>query len=355
MTEILNAPDVKDSYTISADWLEILCLLRNDHRATDADIAHSHEILDDRAAPPPADIEVDGLDPDIVDAEFERALDALFNELGTRADALGALYPFTLSVAPRRLQLTLADESQDDAVRNGRSIYIACLIMSAIRSGVIGARTAGIQIDPIMGNIFQICATLAAAGYLRGDAYWFGHPRPDETPMLDAIRELTRLIGSGKAKNARPAGEAVFAKDGGIDVVAWRDHHDGRPAKIILYGQCASGMNWDGKPVSKKVDRLDGYYDTRISKHWTPALFTPFPLYMSKESSYRLWTDEDRIGFYLAHEAEMGVIIDRLRIVNWSVEALGNIRPSAQNAADRLGELFSWAENAIDLARVGIA
>jgi hypothetical protein len=240
---------------------------------------------------------------------------------------------------------------EDEFTSKGRAIYIACLFMSAIRSGLLDAKTAGIPTDPAIGNLFQICATLAAAGYVSGDAYWFGHPRPDETPLLDAVKELTRLVGVGTARLQRPQGETKFAKDGGIDVVAWRDHQDRRPSKLILYGQCASGANWEGKPVKGKVDRLDSYYTLPPSKHWTPALFTPFPLYMDKENAHDLCGEGERCGFYRQYEAEMGVIIDRSRIVVWAVEALRNVGPSAKEAADRLPELFEWSDAALGITR----
>lgn len=224
--------------------------------------------------------------------------------------------------------------------------------MSAVRSGLLNAKVGKIKVDPVIGNLFQICATIAAAGYVKGDAYWFGHPRPDETSMLEAVATLAGLLKQGKVALQAPLGETRFAKDGGIDVVAWRDHHDGRPAKLILYGQCASGMNWDGKPVGPKVDRMDGYYTDTPSKHWLPALLTPFPLYMDKENGHGLQTEEARKGFYRRNEAEMGVIIDRLRVVRWCIEGLRDPQPSMQVAVDNLGDLFEWGRAAREAARM---
>jgi hypothetical protein len=104
--------------------------------------------------------------------------------------------------------------------------------MSAVRGGLIDARAAGIPVDPTIGNLFQICATIAAAGYMHGDAYWFGHPRPDETSLLQAVETLSTLLRRGSPAAVAPTGETRLAKDGGVDVVAWRDHHDNRPAKL---------------------------------------------------------------------------------------------------------------------------
>lgn len=353
MTSILVAPDLQRSYAISADWIELLALARQEGFATDSDILQPNDILEDRAAPLPegtADVVPD--DPDIVDPGIEPALDAIFEELDTRKRVLGEAYPFNLTTGKRTLKLSVASASEDDIIHQARGIYLACLYMSAVRSGLLNAKAGNIKADPVIGNLFQICATIAAAGYVKGDAYWFGHPRPDETSMLEAVTRLAELLNQGKVALQAPLGETRFAKDGGIDVVAWRDHHDGRPAKLILYGQCASGMNWDGKPVGPKVHRMDGYYVDTPSKWWLPALLTPFPLYMDRENGHDLRTEEARKGFYRQNEAEMGVIIDRLRIVRWCIEGLRDPQPSMQVAVDKLNDLFEWGSAAWKAARI---
>jgi len=352
MTSALIAPDLQRSYAVSADWLELVALARLEQFATDADVLQPNELLEDRASPIPEELAVGPAeDRDIVDVTIEPALNAIFEELAHRHTVLGDAYPFDLQLEARRLRLSVAKPTSDVLVEQGRSIYLACLYISAVRGGLIDAAGAGIPQDPVIGNVFQICATIAAAGYMTGDAYWFGHPRPDKTSLLDAIKHLTGLLKQGTAAGQAPLGETKFAKDGGVDVVAWRDHHDGRPAKTILYGQCASGMNWEGKPVGPKVNRLDSYYTLSPSKHWLPAILSPFPLYMDKENAHRL-TDEAAIrGFYRQVEAEMGVIIDRLRIVRWAMVALADVQPAVKAAVDRLDDLFTWSRNARDATR----
>lgn len=353
MSDALVAPDIQRSFSLSADWLEVLALARPHQSATDNDIAGPNDILEDRAA-----IDLvgdDGFpseDPDIVDLASEQALDALFEEIAYRKRVLDTAYPFDLEIAGRRLTIKVSPPTGVEAVDQGRAIYVACLYMTAVRGGLINAKAAGIQADPAMGNAFQICATIAAAGYMSGDAYWFGHPRPDRTPFLDAIRKLSGLLRQGAPAATVPLGETLYAKDGGIDVVAWRDHHDGRPAKLIMYGQCSSGMDWPSKTVKGSVDRMDSYYSLPPSKHWIPALLTPFPLYSEKENTNRLRTEDSMRGFYRQNEAVMGVIIDRLRIVKWSIEALRNVQPSMKDAVDRLTDLFDWSQRASEAVRL---
>lgn len=354
MSGPLVAPDIQRSFSLSADWLEILALARPQQSATDGDIATANDILEDKAAFVAEDFDPDAPedDPDILDPATERALDAVFEEIANRKRVLGDAYPFDLTITKRRLSLVVSEASENELVRQGRAIYVACLYMTGIRGGLINAKAAKLRADPDMGNAFQICATIAAAGYMSGDAYWFGHPRPDQTPFIEAVRKLAGLLRQGTPAPAAPPGETIFAKDGGIDVVAWRDHHDGRPAKLIMYGQCASGMDWVGKPVKGKVDRMDSFYTLTPSKHWIPALLTPFPLYSEKENAHRLRTEDAMNGFYRQNEAEMGVIIDRLRVVRWSMEALRDVKPSVKDAVDKLEELFVWSKTASDAVKL---
>lgn len=353
MSGPLVAPDIHHSFSLSADWLEVLALARPQQYATDDDVSKPNDILEDRAAV----VTDDGAgwpedDPDIVDPASERAMDAVFEEIANRKRVLKAAYPFEIEIAKRRLTIRVSEPSGDDAIDQGRAIYVACLYMTALRGGLIDAKAANLQADPAMGRAFQICATIAAAGYMSGDAYWFGHPRPDRTPFMEAIRKLSGLLRQGTPAIAAPPGETLYAKDGGIDVVAWRDHHDERPSKLIMYGQCASGMDWVGKPVKGKVDRMDSFYSLTPSKHWIPALLTPFPIYSEKENAHRLRNEEAMQGFYRQNEAEMGVIIDRLRIVAWSIEALRNVQPSMKDAVDRLADLFEWSRLTSEAVRL---
>ncbi|MCY4460021.1 MAG: hypothetical protein OXC26_06420 [Albidovulum sp.] len=347
MRGILVAPDLHRSNVIVADWLELVALARPSQYATLSDILDSHDFLEDRDAPPPQGGEiVPQEDPDILDQSSEAVFDAISDELSFRSKVLKDAYPFRLSSKTSPLKLDVAELADDDFVKQGRDINIACLYMSAIRAGLLNAKACDLKSDPDIGNLFQICATIAAAGYVHGDAYWFGHPRPDRPGILDAVKTLADHLGQGIVAHQVPVGESRYVKDGGIDVVAWRSHHDGRPAKLILYGQCASGVNWEGKSVVAKVNRMDGYYTMSPSKHWLPALLTPFPLYMDKENSHSLSNEEAIHGFYLRNEAVMGVIIDRLRIVLWCIEGLRNPQPSMKTAVDKLGDLFKWEREA---------
>lgn len=350
MIAALMPPGLSLSYAVNADWIELLALISGEP-VLPGDLSGPNDILEDRAArsvdPNDGDNDVD---PDILDPAAEAAMNALFEELAFRQRVLGAAYPFDLAIEPRRFRLKPAPATGDPHQDQLRRIYLACLLMSALRSRLIDATRADIAVDPNIGDLFQICATVAAAGYLNGDAYWFGHPRPDQTPLIAAVAAVASRLNARVAQ-AAPPGASRFAKDAGIDVIAWRDHHDDRPAKIIIYGQCATGMNWQGKSVSPMVDGLGNYFHLRPSNYWLPALLTPFPIYMSKENAHSLTDEDQRAGFYRQTETVMGIIIDRLRLVRCCDAGLRSDAPCVADALARMTDVFQWSERTVQAIR----
>lgn len=348
MTVNLNAPDTNRSYAIAADWLELLALSRLSGVSSSVDLNEAADILSDPATEDDLAFRSDDLD--ILNIETEAALDAVFDEVGFRVDCLGAKYPFRVSFEDRRLRMERNTPSADFALNSAHDIYITCLLMSCVRFGLLDAEKAGVSVAAI-GTHFQVLATAAAAGYIGGDAYLFGHPRPDATPMLDAVQKLSELLKAGTPVNSRPVGMSKSAKDGGIDVVAWRDHADQRPSKAVLFGQCASGRNWPGKSVAGYTKEFRHYFSRFVSEHWLPALFVPFPIYAEKERTHELRTETDRAAFYLTQESSMGVIIDRLRLVHWACEVWGNPPSAANEALADINEVWDWRDQALAAAR----
>lgn len=348
MSKNLSSPDANRSYAVAADWLELLALSRASGISTTQDLNEGADILFDPAAEDQAKPVDDDLD--IFDIENEEALDAVFDEIGFRHSCLGEQYPFEVIFEERRLRLQRKEKAVDLSVAAAHDIYSACLLMSCVRFGLLDAEAAGVSEEPI-GDHFQVLATAAAAGYVAGDAYLFGHPRPDETTMIKAVQRLAQLVGAGVAAEGRPDGLSKFAKDGGIDVVAWRHHVDMRPSKLILFGQCASGKNWPGKSVDGYVNELKHYFTRFVTQHWLPAIFVPFQIYTEKENAHVLTNNDERAAYYLTKESSMGIIIDRLRLVHWASSIWVQLPTSASEALADVSEVWKWRDLALDAAR----
>ncbi len=97
-------------------------------------------------------------------------------------------------------------------------------------------------------KLFGELSATAAGRYLgaSSSAVVFGWPRCDLPPgFCDAVSDLTSRLGEGKAsadqENLRQS------RDGGLDVVAWKEFPDRRASKLILFGQCAAGRYWKSK------------------------------------------------------------------------------------------------------------
>ena len=194
MTVNLCAPDTNRSYAIAAHWLELLALSRSSGVSSSIDLNEAADILFDPASEDKSVFKSDDLD--ILNVETEAAMDAVFDEVGFRVDCLGKKYPFRVSFEDRRLRMERIEPSDDLALNLAHDIYETCLLMSCVRFGLLDAKKAGVSVEAI-GRHFQILATAAAAGYVGGDAYLFGHPRPDETSMLDAVQKLSKLLRAG--------------------------------------------------------------------------------------------------------------------------------------------------------------
>lgn len=349
MTAYLSAPDTNRSYAIAADWLELLALSRASGVSSSQDLSEAADILFDSAAEDESAIVEDDLD--IVNLESEASMDAAFEEIGFRHKCLGDKYPFEVTFTERRLRMQRKSLSSDTVLAAAHDIYITCLLMSCVRFDLLDAKAAGVS-ELEIGNHFQVLATAAAAGYIGGDAYLFGHPRPDQTSMLEAVGKLSKLINAGVPVKVRPAGTSVAAKDGGIDVVAWRDHNDFRPSKAILFGQCASGKNWTGKSVDGYVKELRHYFDRFISENWLPALFVPFQIYTEHEHANTLRNDTDRAAYYLSKESSMGIIIDRLRLVHWASDIWEQLPIASSEALKDVSAVWYWRDQALKAAKV---
>src|SRR5262245_5141213 len=94
--------------------------------------------------------------------------------------------------------------------------------------------------------MFEHVSRIAAQNYLGGRATRFGFPRVAAeipTKFGQAVTVFCRLLGEVRYNGNKPG----RAKDDELDVVAWKHFRDQRAGKIILWGQCAAGWDWETK------------------------------------------------------------------------------------------------------------
>ena len=128
----------------------------------------------------------------------------------------------------------------------------------------------------------------------------------------------------GEGRGPRPSETLRDQMDAKLDVVAWKDFADGRPGKLILFGQCATGDDW-----RDKIGELPA--TAKWCDSWLVRVPVVDPLrvfFVPHRIPAKRWDHANRYG---------GVFFDRCRIAQLS----GGL------AADALAECRAWSAHVI--------
>jgi hypothetical protein len=344
-------PVPKDSTRSAlADWLELSALSSDRRQVSEAGLIGLHELYGgesdatSRAEPETGDI----LDESILDTVQEQSIQCAVEEIMYRQEVLHGHYPF--QVRPRGV--LLSHTKSEEQLTTGEWVYLFCLLSSAIREG--GLQTTNESIKTRIASLFQVCACLAAVGYLSGSVSSFGFPRAQGNAFLPALQLAYREFGEGTVRGDDnvPSGFPSQLKDGGIDVIAWKDFPDKLPGKLYLLGQCASGRNWRDKPVGQYVRSLHGNWFT-----WPPpsgpieAIFIPFTFH------HELQDCED-VDFHTLLRNSLhydttafGVIHDRLRIAYFAELGSSLSQETQGTFIENFENIKIWVRDVLNLVR----
>ncbi len=197
-----------------ADWLEIHALLTDDRHASLGDLERAlHREVE----------EARGRD------HVERLCEDVFGELAQRAVSAGPGYPFTLDTASVRARGEL-----DTFVT-----YNFCLCLSFFG----WEQKKGSKWAP--RRLFEDLSGVAAANFLAGSSTRFSTPRIDlPSSFKKAIQGLCDRLGEGGGWKEQAL---LTPQDDAVDIIAWRQFPDQLAGQLLLFGQCASGHNWETK------------------------------------------------------------------------------------------------------------
>ena len=233
---LLAAPSASSSKEEHADWLELRSILDGDLSSSIQDLVR--ELRRGGAVP-----EVESSTADWGSESSERIAQDAFAELEGRAKACGEeRYPFDIA----RHSITLRPDFR-------RSPYTFQLLLS--RYGLVKHGETSPE------KLFEELSAHAARRYFGTDGtalgFAFGFPRRYEAKnFVDALNHLCGQLGEGGGAILPEKGPAGIAKlkrlseqkDGKLDIVVWRPFPDGRPGKLIGFGQCATGItDWQTK------------------------------------------------------------------------------------------------------------
>jgi hypothetical protein len=307
-------PAATDPVEHHADSLELSALKSSDRSVSLRDFIRDLKLASaDEAI---ADESEDGDD----DGQTEGLAEAAFAELDDRQRACGGTtggYPFKITQNLLRLD-NQADES----------LYTFLALLSWYGKDAGPTRTDGEKVFE------EICAK-AAEVYLGGPrpqvkSYVFGFPRRVEPKgFAGALDKLCCEMGEG-VSHRKEREKLPDQKDGKLDIVAWREFDDKRQGKLIAFGQCATGRDWDSK-----MSELPPTHDW--CTNWLadrPAVWPFRSFFVPHRTERKEWFQTCLLG---------GLLYDRCRIASlgvdmddglkqgwsrWSAHVLARIRKS---------------------------
>ena len=278
-----------------ADWLELKALSSRDGNASKADLAS----LLKRAG---------GYDPAKNTEAVEQLCLAVFSELETRPKAAGDSYPFIVTppvirVKPKAVEMFPA--------------YVFCLCLSAWRWINAKERPGNAR------QLFEDLSCFAARNFIGGEVLRFASPRDAGlTQFSKAIDRLCELVGEGGAY--RVGQPQAAKKDDTLDVVAWRHFPDSRQGKLILFGQCASGGDWQAKRSElQPKDFIGQWIRDAFTVDCIRVFFVPHRIRTD------VWEETSR---------KAGIPFDRCRVCYWAHQ---------DKPLPKRHEMRAWSESVI--------
>lgn len=300
-----------DNVAAIADFAELECLRRDDANVSVTDIARIIQ-----------------REPDEIteDSAFERVVEA-FGELENRirhcGDDLGC-YPFQLLDSGEVLQFKRPSKS------TAKPSLTYLYLLLATRMNMTKDRSQG---GEDATKLFEELCSEVALRFLGGPgpgihAIVFGTGRlPEHHDLNDeaeldkgvfqlAVDQLCSVLKEGFQFQAYSASTRVKAKDGKLDVVAWRSFADQRPGQLIGFGQCKTGRSWHRN--------LRDIQPEEFCKKWmlkSPAVI-PVRMFFVAD---RIAPDrsrgdraDDEHGIWYEHCAAAGILFDRCRIMEFA-------------------------------------
>jgi hypothetical protein len=295
------------------DWLELVALTSPRHHAVEADVIGLRELNTGTEDEVSADATNDEA---ILETEQEIQLQSLANEIAHRKDILGGAYPFdsgtngTLLIFDSTTELT-----------HGQWVYLFCLLSSAITNGYMQPIESLTELAQKVPILFQACACVSAAGFLSGAVSSFGFPRATGERFILALKSTVTRLGEGRVSDNPQVPDTLAAaiKDGGIDVIAWKEFPDKMPGKIYLVGQCASGKHWRDKSVVEYLNQFHGaWFAPPPPSQPIPAMFIPFAFHQDQQENAAQRFEENTHLRLQYDTTRFGIIHDRFRVAHYA-------------------------------------
>ena len=310
----LSTPEPDAQPRIQADWLELAAFFSRNGAALLTELVDQQDLDRDQEPDDFGDLDV----------QFEDVTSQILAEVDRRHRDLGEAYPFKLSEDGRALCLA-------DPWNVGQAIYLFCLVLSHTPQSELVPRKSAPLEDQLREarDLFQVCSTLAAAGFTRGPAFSVGWPRVDDSHFLGKLQQVWAVYGDGIPHDAPLPGTPPRHKDEEIDVISFWPERDRLPGHGYLAGQVASGNDWRTKSILPALNRFKLWFKVQPAAAAHPAIFIPFPIpddSMSRDTLY--------YG-YVAHRSRLPQLAGR-------APALSQEGVAPIERLDELGRIYDW-------------
>lgn len=238
----LRAPNLGDSPEEKADWVECWTLVSKDRNTSFSELRSVLKIGGSADAYSESNefeySEAEGSAVDVVSAEdtdlYEASAEDTFIEISDRLSACGeSAYPFLVT-----------GEALTIRADTNASVYTFLLLLSKYGPDAGPKKNEG-------AKLFEDVCAHAVLTFLGGEknlaeAHVFGFPRRvNHTGFSTALDALCGNLKEGDGCKNRPT--TPEKKDANLDVVGWKSFRDQKKGRLIVFGQCATGNNWQSK------------------------------------------------------------------------------------------------------------
>ena len=302
-------PSPKHLSYLQADHIEFRCLSNHDRTLTKGDILsffkQDAELNDDNKFDEISEEEYHGPDEEdfisdeedfISDEEYKisdeqlDSVDDWFKYLEYRARAFEDTYPFTIDT-----RLTTLEVKRN--LNEHQKLYVFLLIASSLRH-FEQSETYRIteSFEKISARALQSYFGDVAEIHLFG-ANTASRYKGDKNSKIDKLSKdlCENKMVSDSHFNQNDSG------DQGLDIVGWIPMADCNHGRLMIFGQCACGRDWQDKQHSSSYDKWSRLID--LSVRPVNTIFVP---YCFRNASG---------NWYANNEIQMSLMIDRLRIV----------------------------------------
>jgi hypothetical protein len=299
----LLPPPVDEEISTLADWFEIAAFSSSQARVPISEIKSQIQLQQDE----------EPLDWSEKDERIEDLQAKLNAKIRERIVALFGHYPFSFSSDGSYFQYT-------EPLSLGGAVYIFCLLISQANKSEVLSEDLLPKLTNRDRDLFQVCATLCAAGFCAGPAISFGWPRPDRSGLIPKLKEIEVALGA-RVRDRTLANVGTHVKDDEVDVIAWRSEPDRGVPSLYLLGQAASGRGWKSKSIRTAADHI--FHQTWFEVHPPmppiPAMFIPFAPDEADDAPFGF--DENESADQWRNTLALGYIYGRYRVPKYAAAA----------------------------------